>query len=205
MQGVFNQMPGSEIKIDIVGLAVLPVDYLPGDGVSCERICAIHAVDAPYQAVFTAGIRGYQLSTYLDLVLQHYGGNVARKVRSVQRWLLNNEPGAGQHTVRAVELIEAALNSQTVEADTARGRIDIPIEMNVALALLLGMPVSPDYVEAADQQADQITRMQPEIDWTLSQCLSRSGKEMLDTFSPLLACIGPDEDITRAMNSVLHA
>jgi hypothetical protein len=59
--------------------------------------------------------------------------------------------------------------------------------MNVALALLLGLPESPDYAATAARRAEQIARMQPEIDWRLAHCLTCAREEIKNTFPPMVA------------------
>ena len=178
----------NKINIGIYNLAVLPIDYLSRLGCPFEQLCKDHGIDPDYREVFTAGIRSYQLVTYLRLVSEHYGRGVANQIGSYQQRLLDKEPGGKpiNHTIR---LINHALDSGAVAANTDLGNIDIPIEMNVALSLLLGVTSSPHCVSHPDECATEIGSMGLDIDWLLSHCLTCARDDMRKVFAPLLACI----------------
>lgn len=176
------------ITFDIFGLAILPIDYQHSQRDLFEQFCGDREISAAYREVFTSGIRGYQLAAYLTLVRQHYNQQVADQVWSCQRRLLDSDT-ADSSIASAMDLIREALDSRVVTAITEAGSVKIPIEMNVALSLLLGMPESPDFVEGQEQRVNQISRMGPDVDWVLSHCLARAHGEMLKTFSPLLAWV----------------
>jgi len=182
-------MPDNKINISIYSLAVLPVDYLERTGDPFETVCAVQGMDLSCRHVFSAGIRAYQLTTYLELVRERYGRGVANQIGHYQRRLL--QPGsAGPNAITtAIDLVCGALESKSVTADTSHGSIDIPIEMNIALALLLGMPGSPHFAARAEQRAAQVTSMGMDLDWSLSQCLIHAREEIKKIFSPLLACV----------------
>jgi hypothetical protein len=176
-----------ETTVDIYALAVLPIKYQATQRELLAQLCRDREIDTAYRDVFTAGIRGYQLATYLMLLRRYYGQQVAERVWSCQRRLLGRDT-ADSPAARAMDLISQALGGEAVAAITETGSVDIPIEMNVALALLLGMPESPDYVPRSEQRMEQITRMRLDIDWDLSHCLFRAYDEVVKTFAPLLAC-----------------
>jgi len=178
----------NKLNVGIYSLAVLPIDYLTRLGCPFERLCKDQSLDPDYREVFTAGIRSYQLVTYLKLVREHYGRGVANQINSYQQRLLDEEPG-GKPINHAIKLINRALDSDAVAADTDHGCIDIPIEMNVALSLLLGVTSSPHCVSHPDECAAEIGTMGLDIDWLLSQCLTRARDDMQKVFAPLLACI----------------
>lgn len=178
----------SKINIGIYGLAVLPIDYLSRLECPFEQLCKDKDIDPDYHEVFTAGIRAYQLVTYLKLIREHYGHDIARQIDSYQQCLLEKET-AGKTLSHTIKLINTALGSDTVAADTALGRINIPIEMNVALSLLLGVASSPHCVNHPDQHVSEIGSMGLDIDWLLSQCLTRARDSIQSIFAPLLDCI----------------
>ena len=178
----------NKVNVGVYGLAVLPIDYLSRLECPFEQLCTDKKIDPDYREVFTAGIKAYQLVTYLKLVREHYGRGVANQISSYQQRLLEKEPG-GKPISHTITLINTALDSDTVAADTDLGRINIPIEMNVALSLLLGVASSPHCVSCPDQHAAEIGNMGLDIDWLLSQCLTRARDEMQKIFAPLLNCI----------------
>ena len=182
-------MLNNRINISIYSLAVLPVDYLDRLGDPFEMAAAAKDIDPSYQSVFSTGIRAYQLTTYLKLVRAHYGRGVANQIGNYQLRLLQPDGDAPSDIMTAIELVRGALESKSVTADTGHGSIDIPIEMNIALALLLGMHSSPHFSTCPDQRFEQANSMGMDIDWSLSQCLTHAGEEIERVFSPLLACI----------------
>jgi hypothetical protein len=181
-------VPGKKINVGVYGLAVMPIDYMSRLGCPLEQVCSDQKVDPVYRDVFSSGIRAYQLVTYRGLVREHYGRGVANQVSTYQHRLLEKEPGGGSlgHSVR---LVNEALESDTVAADTDRGRVEIPIEMNVALSLLLGAHTSPHYVTHPEDRYTEIGSMDMDVDWTLSKCLSRARENMQNVFNPLLTSI----------------
>jgi hypothetical protein len=181
-----NPLLNSKINVGVYGLAVLPIDYLSRLGDPFEQTLTEQGIDPQFHDVFTAAIKAYQLVTYLKLVRAHYGRGVANQVGSYQQRLLELEAG-GHNISHTITLINDALDSDTVAADTEHGRIDIPIEMNIALALLLGVASSPHCVSHPDQRSAEIGSMDLDIDWQLSNCLARARDEMKRVFAPLLA------------------
>jgi hypothetical protein len=177
-----------EITVDIYALAVLPIEYQATQQELFAQICKDREIDTAYRDVFTAGIRGYQLATYLMLLRRYFGEQVADQVWTCQRRLLGRDT-VGTPAARAMDLISHALGGKEVAATTETGSVDIPIEMNVALALLLGMPESPDFVARPEQRIGQINRMRLDIDWDLSHCLFRAYEEIVKIFAPLLSCV----------------
>ena len=192
-------MLNSKINVGIYGLAVLPIDYLSRLGDPFEQTCKEQNVDPAYRDVFSTGIRAYQLVTYLKLVREQYGRGVANQISRYQHRLLEKESG-GDIISYSIRLIKDALDSDTVAVDTEIGSIDIPIEMNVALSLLLGVASSPHCVSHPDQRNAEIGSMDLDIDWLLSHCLTRARDDMKKVFAPLLACVdsGVHIDFARA-------
>jgi hypothetical protein len=178
---------GITVKFQLYSLAALPIEYLSRQDALFERMPIDEGAINLYRDVFITGTRAYQQHAYLELVRCTYGRNVAQQVRVHQHRLLEFSMGRGRCIEQALGLIEGALHTRVVRADTREGEIEIPIEMNVALALLLGMPESPDYAATAGARAEQIVRMQPEIDWRLASCLACAREEMKSSFLPMVA------------------
>ena len=180
---------GITVKIELYNLAALPVAYLTRQSVLSERLRVDEYMLKSYREVFVTGVRAYQQFAYLELVKRSYGRAVAQQVEVHQRRLLDLTTGRGEGIRRALRLIEGALETRTVSAATREGEIAIPIEMNVALALLLGLPESPDYALTSVLRAEQITRMQPEIDWRLAHCLTCAREEIRTVFLPVFTSL----------------
>ena len=180
---------GITVTIQLYSLAALPVEYLARQDALLERMRLDERASTPYREVFIMGARAYQQYTYLELVHQTYGRAVAQQVEVHQHRLLDFAIHRGQCSEQLLNLIKGALDTPAVSAATREGEIEIPIEMNVALALLLGLPESPDYVATSARRAEQIVRMQPDIDWRLAHCLSHAREEMKHSFLPVFACL----------------
>jgi hypothetical protein len=178
---------GITVKIQLYSLAALPIEYLTRQDALLERMRVDEDALNPYREVFITGTRAYQQHAYLELVQWTYGRAVARQVAVHQHRLLEFTTGRGCRSKQALDLIEGALDTPAVSAATLEGVIEIPIEMNVALALLLGLPESPDYAATAARRAEQIGCMQPEIDWRLAHCLTCAREEMKNIFLPMVA------------------
>ncbi|MGD2056552.1 MAG: hypothetical protein PVJ15_07070 [Gammaproteobacteria bacterium] len=178
---------GITVKIQLYTLAALPVDYLTRQEALLERMRVDEGALNPYQGVFITGVRAYQQHAYLELLRWTYGRAVAQQVAVYQHRLLEFTTGRGRCVEQALGLIEGALDTQAVSATTREGEIKIPIEMNVALALLLGLPESPDFAATAARRAENVARMQPEIDWRLAHCLMCAREEIGSTFLPMVA------------------
>jgi len=177
---------GITVKIQLYSLAALPIEYLTRQEALLERMHVDEGALNPYREVFITGTRAYQQHAYLELVRWTYGRAVAQQVAVQQHRLLEFTTGRGCCVEQALGLVEGALDTRAVSAATREGEIEIPIEMNVALALLLGLPQSPDYAATAASRAGQIARMQPEIDWRLAHCLTCAREEMKAIFLPMV-------------------
>ena len=182
-------MLNNRINISIYSLAVLPLEYLDRLGNPFETKCAARGLNPSYREVFSDGIRAYQLTAYLQLVRAQYGRGVANNIGNYQRRLLQPEGVDSNGITQAITLVQGALESESVTADTDHGSIDIPIEMNVAIALLLGMPGSPHFAAGPEQRTEQVHNMGMDVDWSLSQCLVHAREEIDRVFTPLLDCI----------------
>jgi len=178
---------GITVKIQLYSLAALPIEYLARQDALLERMHVDGAALNPYREVFITGTRAYQQHAYLELVRWTYGRAVAQQVAVHQHRLLEFTTGRAHCLKQALDLIEGALDTRVVSAAARDGVIEMPIEMNVALALLLGLPESPDYAATVALRAGQIVRMQPEIDWRLAHCLMSAREEMRNTFLPMVA------------------
>jgi hypothetical protein len=180
---------GITVKIQLYNVAALPIEYLTRQDALLERMRVAGHAFTSYREVFITGTRAYQQYAYLEIVRWTYGRAVAQQIAVYQHRLLDFTTARGRCSEQALDLIEGAFNTREVSAATREGEIKIPIEMNVALALLLGLPESPDYVATAAQRAEQIARMQPGIDWRLAHCLSCAREEMNNAFLPVFASL----------------
>jgi hypothetical protein len=176
-------------------LVILPLAHLLG-GYEGEGDCpGLTAGEREaYRAVFTAGMLGYRLHTYHGLVRAGFGPAVERQVRE-------------RHTgmfAPAIELppllgiIEGAVGVGEVNTPTRLGEVVTPVEMNVALALLLGLPGSPHYVTEPGQRVSQARSMAADVDWWFADSLACARQDMIATFIGLTAMPGAGQRQTHA-------
>jgi hypothetical protein len=172
----------------IYHLAALPIGYLTRQDDLLECMRTYGRAFTPYREVFITATQAYQQYAYLELVRRIYGHALVGQVEVQQHRLFDLVRGTGSRIKQALDLVEKALGTDAVSVPTWLGDVDVPIEMNVALAVLLGLPESPDYVNSAAARVEQIARMPPEVDWRLANSLARARGEMVRTFSPVLTC-----------------
>jgi len=180
------------LKIDTYMLAMMPIAYLVNQDDAFDRLREQpDEIEPVYREVINTGVLGYQLFTYQALTGSNYSQEVQRLVREYQLIVLDREHRAGDVLKKTLDLIEGALGAGTVSIPAAGGNIEVPVEMNVALALLLKEPASPDYSSNASQQ---IYRIGADVDWCFARYLSRGREEILRIFSPMLAQTDLDRD-----------
>ncbi|HHJ15621.1 MAG TPA: hypothetical protein ENJ80_02880 [Gammaproteobacteria bacterium] len=155
-------------------LAILPLACL----------IAEKPVTAPsiYHKVLRSGVLGYQLYTYHNLVRARFSEQVEQRVRERQLALLSHLGEFGP----LLAIINDAVDIGAVTTPTSQGEVVTPVEMTVALALLLGLPESLHYVTHPGQRGEEIARMSPEIDWYFADLLAHGRREMVEIFATLV-------------------
>ena len=172
---------------DAYELAMLPIAHLVSQSDPFERYCGRSGgLTGAYREVVNNGVRGYQLYTYLLLIGVYFGEETRQQVRSHQFTALKPDETDRKMLAKILNVIEIALGTRGVKVSTGSGAIQVPVEMNVALALLLGMPCSPDYVPDVSMRDARIASMGLDIDWRLADCLSSAREEVINTYSATL-------------------
>jgi len=187
----YSLSPGQRsttLKSNYYILAMLPIPHLTSRTDPFDRYCTGNCVlQESYRAVINAGVRAYQLHTYLDLIQQHFGPEARHLVHEHQIGMLDVAGGIGQAIGKTLEHIMVALGTSGLTITTNSGEVEIPPEMNVALLLLLDTPQSPDFVPDPASRPEQIGRIGMDVDWRFAECLLRSREEITDAFVPILA------------------
>lgn len=168
-------------EIDVQRLARLPLAYLAEQEELFNHCCRQGDVDERYRDIFILGVWAYQLHTYLRLVGLFFGSAKQQQVRRLQLQTLAREGGARQLMEQAFAVIESVVNSK--HAPKPISRRDVPIELNIALAMLLKIPASPDYAASPAR----INAMDPNTDSHFSMCLARGRARIHDVFDLMLA------------------
>ena len=115
---------------------------------------------AAYHEVLRSGALGYQLYTYHKLVRTRFGEQTEQRVRERQLDMLSHLGEFGP----MLAMIDEAVDIGSVTTSTSQGEVVTPVEMTVALALLLGLPESVHYATNPGQQIEQIAKMPLELD-----------------------------------------
>ncbi len=170
-------------------LAWLPLAFLVEQD---QQQVALSESDTAYRDVMATGVWTYQLYGYHTLVRRRYGEEVARQVRALQCEILDSErPGAGAAIDSALQLVETALHASVVRGKIRSVNFAISAERTVALALLLGLPDSPDY-NAGHCDRDRPANGVPDIDKRLAGMLVKGQLAMLEVFTPLFSMPQPE-------------
>ena len=183
----------SEIQTDgyLHGLAMLPISFLNEQGNQLAGLCDQTAIGDNYRNLFASSVWVYPLYAYLELVDEQMGAGVASTVWSRQRELFNEvDTGSGESMESAFTLIDAALDMNRSHSDELETNIRILPETRVALALLMGMPESPDYASSMYERSNSIRTMQAEVESSLAHCISHARKELLAACSVLFSLSG---------------
>jgi len=173
----------SELKVDTYRLAVLPIAYLGEQQDPFDRCRAESAIDDAYRDVFSTGVRLYALYHYMLLVRDKLGDSTADAVWDHQQVILSGGvPEAGEAIARAFHLIRQASSIGPLPAGIDSGVTEVPVEVNIALTLLLNLPESPGYAGSTTDRAERIDDLQADIELRFASCLSRCRDEIVKIF-----------------------
>jgi len=180
-------------------LVILPLAHLLG-GYEGEGDCPGLTADEreAYREVCAAGVLGYRLHTYRGLVAAAWGAATAARIQQRHLALLAHRQDLGA----LLEMIEQSVRIGEVTTATHLGEVTTPVEMNVALALLLGYPGSPHYQVNPGRRTGQGSEIAPEIDRLLCDCLVRARREMFGDFSGLFS--SSDDGYVESVRSIIN-
>lgn len=174
--------------LDSYELAMLPIAHLMSQSDPFDRYCGqTGGLTTAYREVVNNGVWGYQLYIYLVLIGVYFGEGTRQQVRSYQLRLFNTDAAHREVLENILGVIEAAMGTRGVKVSTDSGDFQVPVEMNVALALLLDMPYSPDFVPDASLRDARIASMGIDVDWRLADCLASAREEVINTWSATIA------------------
>jgi len=177
----------SELSDNVHRLAWLPIVFMTEQEGVFEQYRRDEDIEEAYCDVITTSLWVYSLYTYHGLVRRRFGSATEARVREYQRDIFNDEqPGSGDAIIAALELVGRALTAGVESDPERRIQFKMPAELAVALALLLGLPDSPDYRARKPKPADYAVHRMPGVDWRLARVLARGQQEIIKTFSPVI-------------------
>jgi hypothetical protein len=169
-------------------LALLPVSFLNEEGDRFVQLCSQAAIGRQYGNLVTSSIWVYPMHAYRAQIRKHLGAPVAAAVWSRQRGLFEEaEAGAGALMESAFLLIDEALDTGNVSLDSPVAAGAAAPESRVALALLSGMPESPDYSGDRRVREGAPRAACAKVEACLADCLLQAREELLAACSELFA------------------
>lgn len=179
--------------LDTYELAMLPIAHLMSQSDPFERYCGqTGGLTCAYREVVNNAVWGYQLYTYLALIGVYFGEDARQQVRGYQLILFNPDAASREALENILGVIDAAMGTRGIKVPTDNGDFQVPVEMNVALALLLDMPCSPEFVPDAALRDARIASMGIDVDWRLADCLAAAREEVINTYAATIAhCNAP--------------
>ncbi len=167
-------------------LAILPISFLSEQGDRLAELCNQTASGDNYRDLFVSSIWVYPMHAYMTLVREKMGAAVAEAVWSHQRGMLDEAgTGAGDAMESAFMLIDRALDLDDFRMDGLDAPNYVLPEARIALALLLGMPESPDYSGRISVHPGRPRTMCTKVEECLAHCLLRARVELLAACSDL--------------------
>jgi hypothetical protein len=174
--------------LDSYELTMLPIAHLMSQTEPFERYCGqTGGLTGAYREVVNNGVWGYQLYSYLALIGVYFGEDTRQRVRGYQLTLFDPDAAHREVLENILGVIEAAMRTRTVKVSTVSGDFQVPVEMNVALALLLDLPCSPCFVPYASMRDARIVSMGIDVDWRLADCLRSAREEVINIWSATIA------------------
>jgi len=167
-------------------LAWLPILFMTEQEKAFERYGRDEEIEDAYRDFMATSLWVYLLHTYQGLVRRHFGNDTAEQVCEIQRDIFNAEqPESGDAVFAAMELVDCALKLDAGGDPDWPVHFKMPTELAVALALLVGLPDSPDYRSRKAKPSDYAVHRMPGVDWRLARVLGRGRQALTDAFAPL--------------------
>lgn len=142
-------------------------------------------VDLPtdLESLVRLWVNGYQLITFLKLVDQRFGPEIARIVREYQIVTLNRIDNIGDEFAKLFKIIDDALNSDPIKVPTSQGEVEVPGELKVALALLVKTIGSPSCYSGEGN----VPKIPDGLDFNVAECLEYGKQQAFPVFSRIVA------------------
>lgn len=143
-----------------------------------------------YEDLIHTSVIGYQLFTYLQLIGQKFGPEIARIVREHQIIAINRLPDQmGDQISELLQMIHRAHESAIKNPMKVPGHpdVDVPIEWRIALTLLyFDMKDSPYYLPIERRKAETLPEIRDGLDRVLAMCLAYGKDNAVEVFGPMV-------------------
>jgi len=142
-------------------------------------------LDSKYQDVVNIAVHCYQAHSYLDLIEAEYGPrmhNIAQQ--QVDNLFELNNDEYDFYTI-TTSLINFAIDVGQLEVTDQGKRTKVPLELNIAVTLLIGLPGSPHYATEQQSRNAEIQKIAEDVDLQLAQYLAKGKTQVVAWFSRL--------------------
>jgi len=180
------------LDIDPYELAMLPMLSLSPDAEPSDTYgySGSGKLDSTYFDVVNTGLWSYQLYTYLELLEQLFGGDVKTEVSDWLLDMLNANNCAGDRLETVFAVIEYARQASKVTMETDHELSCVPVEMSIALAMLVELPESPDFAVSRGDRHTRIRLINADVDQKFAASLKCARNDVFNTLLPVLKDLG---------------
>jgi len=176
------------LNIDPYELAMLPMIRLSPDAGPSETYgdSSSGGLDPAYFDIVNTGLWSYQLYTYLELLQKIFGSNVKTEVSDWLLDMLNANNSAGDRLETVFSVIEHSKQACDVAMSTDSDLSIVPIEMSIALAMLVELPESPDFSVSKGDRQTRIRLVNTEVDRYFAASLKCAYDDVFNVLLPIL-------------------
>lgn len=141
---------------------------------------------ARFRELALTGVWGYQLYSILQLVGARLGAPTYHRVRSQIIETFNQAQGTGDMFSSLLDLIDAGISGYNETTRSGGGETAQPVELNIALHLLLHCSDSPFFVREGETVEYRLSRLTDDTHLRLAECLRFGREQALKAFGPYL-------------------
>ena len=143
-----------------------------------------------YEDLIHTSVIGYQFFTYLQLIEQRFGSEIARIVREHQIIAMNRLPDQmGDQISELLRMIHRAYESSIKNPMKVPGHpdIEVPLEWRIALSLLyFEIKDSPYYLPIDRRRPETLPEIRGDLDRVFALCLAHGRDTAVEIFGPMV-------------------
>jgi hypothetical protein len=151
-----------------------------------KRLINAHdPLDKKYQDVVNIAVHSYQAHSYLNMIESEYGSEIHHIARAQIHNLIDLNKYNYDFFANTTKLIDHAIEIGQLEV-TEQGKVtQIPLELIIAITILLGLPGSPHYAAEQQSRESEIHKMAEDVDQKFAQYLLKGKAQIAEWFSHL--------------------
>lgn len=149
-----------------------------------QRLFNTHvSLDNKYQDVVNIAVLSYQAHSYLNMIKSKYGSQLHHIAQIQVHNLIDLNNDKYDFFTEAMNLIEHAIEIGELEVITQGKVTHVPLEMNIAVTILIGLPGSPHYATGQQSREVEIHKMADDIDQQFAQYLIKGKTQIVEWFT----------------------